>query len=76
MSEVPLWYLGFRVWRRIWPRPGTSLEALISNTRTVERRKRVRVHGIGIVYRGITLSRNTPLLGSYSRTIPRVLWWS
>jgi len=27
-------------------------------------------------YRGISLIRNTPLLGPYSRTIPRVLWWS
>jgi len=27
-------------------------------------------------YRGTSLIRNTPLLGPYSRTIPRVLWWS
>ena len=27
-------------------------------------------------YRGISFIRNTPLLGPYSRTIPRVLWWS
>ena len=27
-------------------------------------------------YRGTTLIRNPPLLGPYSRTIPRVLWWS
>ena len=26
--------------------------------------------------RGTSLIRNTPLLGSYRRTIPRVLWWS
>ena len=26
--------------------------------------------------RGTSLIRNTPLLGPYSRTIPRVLWWS
>jgi len=26
-------------------------------------------------YRGTSLIRNTPLLGPYSRTIPRVLWW-
>jgi len=25
---------------------------------------------------GTSLIRNTPLLGPYSRTIPRVLWWS
>ena len=25
---------------------------------------------------GTSLIRNTPLLGRYSRTIPRVLWWS
>jgi hypothetical protein len=31
-------------------------------------------HGIG--YRGTSLIRNTPLLGPYSRTLPRVLWWS
>ena len=23
-----------------------------------------------------SLIRNTPLIGTYSRTIPRVLWWS
>ena len=27
-------------------------------------------------YRGASLIRNPPLLGPYSRTIPRVLWWS
>ena len=27
-------------------------------------------------YRGTSLMRNTPLLGPFSRTIPRVLWWS
>jgi hypothetical protein len=27
-------------------------------------------------YGGTSLMRNTPLLGPYSRTIPRVLWWS
>ena len=27
-------------------------------------------------YRVTSLIRNTPLLGLYSRTIPRVLWWS
>ena len=27
-------------------------------------------------YRGTSLIRNTPLLGPYSRTIPRVVWWS
>ena len=26
--------------------------------------------------RGTSLIRNTPLLGPYSRTMPRVLWWS
>ena len=26
--------------------------------------------------RGTALIRNTPLLGPYIRTIPRVLWWS
>jgi len=27
-------------------------------------------------YRGTSLISNTPLLGPYGRTIPRVLWWS
>jgi len=27
-------------------------------------------------YRGTSLIRNTPLVGPYSRTIPRVIWWS
>ena len=27
-------------------------------------------------YKGTPLIRNTPLPGAYSRTIPRVLWWS
>ena len=27
-------------------------------------------------YRGTSLIRNAPLLGPYSRTIPRVAWWS
>ena len=29
-----------------------------------------------VEYRGNSLIRNTPLLWPYSRTIPRVLWWS
>ena len=29
-----------------------------------------------VTYRGTSLIINTPLLGPYSRTIPRVLWWS
>ena len=28
------------------------------------------------VYRAASLIRNTPLLGSYSRTSPRAIWWS
>ena len=28
------------------------------------------------LYRSTSLIRNTPLLGPYSRTMPRVLWWS
>ena len=27
-------------------------------------------------YRGTSLIRNTPLLGAYSRHMPRALWWS
>ena len=29
-----------------------------------------------ILYRGTSLIRNIPILGPYSRTSPRVLWWS
>ena len=29
-----------------------------------------------LVYWGTSLIRNSALLGPYSRTIPRVLWWS
>jgi len=29
-----------------------------------------------VYYRGASLIRNTPLIGPYSRTIPRVIWWS
>ena len=36
---------------------------------------RARVWGLR-VYRGASLIRKTPLLGPYSRTILRVLWWS
>jgi len=28
------------------------------------------------LYMGTSLIRNTPLLGPYSRTMPRALWWS
>jgi len=31
---------------------------------------------MGPPYRGTSLIRNTPLLEPYSRTIPRVIWWS
>ena len=27
-------------------------------------------------YKGTSLIRNTSLLGPYSRTIPRIIWWS
>ena len=27
-------------------------------------------------YRGSSLTRNTPSLGTYSRTKPRALWWA
>ena len=33
------------------------------------------VLGLALLYRG-NLIINTPLLGPYSRTLPRVLWWS
>jgi len=29
-----------------------------------------------VLYRGTSLIRDTPLLGPYSRSIPRVIWWS
>ena len=29
-----------------------------------------------VPYRGTSLIKNTPLIGPYSRTTPRVLWWS
>ena len=32
--------------------------------------------GYSIAERETSLTRNTPLLGPYRRTIPRVLWWS
>ena len=35
-----------------------------------------KISSIVAPYRGISLIRNTCLLGPYSRTIPRVLWWS
>ena len=28
------------------------------------------------LYRGTSLIRNTPRVGPYNRTLPRVLWWS
>ena len=31
---------------------------------------------VGGDYRGTSLIGNIPLVGPYSRTIPRVLWWS
>ena len=30
----------------------------------------------GCGYRGTSLIRNRPTIGSYGRTIPRILWWS
>ena len=39
-------------------------------------RKLIDVLKWTMVYRGTSLIRNTPLLGLYSRDIPRVLWWS
>ena len=32
--------------------------------------------GLNIMYRGTSLTRNSPPLGPYSRTKPRALWWS
>ena len=31
--------------------------------------------GLARQYRGTSLIRNSPLLGPYSRTVPRALWW-
>ena len=36
----------------------------------------IQIQGARGRYRGTTLKRSTPLLGTYSRTIPRVLCWS
>ena len=41
-------------------------------TPVTQYRKRVS----GWLYRGTSLIRNTPLLGPYSKTIPRGKWWS
>jgi len=38
--------------------------------------KNKRPQALSPDYRGTSLIRNTPLLGPYSRTIPRVVWWS
>ena len=38
--------------------------------------KSVGPKGLRPRYRGTSLIRNTPLPGPYSRTIPRVIWWS
>ena len=36
-----------------------------------------RLHQITApLYRGTSLIRNNPLMRPYSRTMPRVLWWS
>ena len=31
--------------------------------------------GVPLTYKSTSLIRNTPLLGPYRRTIPRVIWW-
>ena len=36
----------------------------------------MRVWDVGLIYRDISLIREPPHLGPYTRTIPRVLWWS
>jgi len=36
----------------------------------------VSVSGVGLVYRGTSLIRNSAPLGPYSRNMPRALWWS
>jgi len=54
--------LGCRVWGRGWL-PGLAISGVLGND------------AIGSC-RGTSLIRTPPLLGPYSRTIPRVLWWS
>ena len=44
----------------------------LSAARLVQDRSSSRV----LFYRATSLIRNTPLLGAYSRTLPRFLWWS
>jgi len=51
--------------------PCTSASNAAGKIGSVWLRVRTRV-----VYRGTSLIRNTPLLGPYRSTIPRVLWWS
>ena len=42
----------------------------------MEHRARLRKHEVQSVdYRGTSLIRNNPLLGPYSRLMPRALWW-
>ena len=60
MSEVPL----YRTPVKSIPRKGTAPDASYAP-----------LDSGGDGYRGVSLIRNTPLLGPYSKTVPRVLWW-
>ena len=55
------------------PRPKYGLDCLIC---TMFARQRCADLTASAAYRGTSLIRNGPLLGPYSRTIPRVLKWS
>ena len=52
------------------PSGGVSAQSLISSPLWILPRLFPRA------YRGTSLMRSTPLLVPYSRTLPRVLWWS
>jgi len=61
--------LSRREWLKSTPEPG--LVCLICS-----QFDRQPTEKVSRTYRGTSLIRNTPLLGTCSRTIPRVLWWS
>ena len=48
------------------PKGGEIYGHILGNPHTLNRKP----------YRGTSLMRTPPLLGPYSRTIPRVVWWS
>jgi len=59
---VMIRWTGLAPWEFEFPLPGSLISSFL-----VAR---------DLDYRGTSLIRNTRLLGPYSRTIPRALWWS